>query len=231
MARLLRVAGAIALAAWGADPAPPDCRTPLGAPCFTIRFQHTQWLFFRNGSADFLHSTWTSAKAARRDGSSVEITGGGEFRKWFKRETRAAGSATMYLAPEDRVISIDHEQKTIARRAPLMWDDRPYRYSIPGDRTCLSGIRHWGTHFFLRGTDTVAGVPVIKWMGSNSGGGYTEIYLAPSLDCRPLKTHTVYRKFGVVPISTSTAEAVSVELGEPKAELFFIPSAYREVER
>lgn len=224
MARLL-LAGAIALAVWGAD-----CRTPLGVPCSTIRFEQTQWQFFRDGPLDYSHYTETTLKAVRRDGSFVDRIERQQMRKWSGRETQAAALVSMYLAPDDQVIRIDHGAGTISRREPLIWNDRPYRYSSPGDRTCASGIRHWGAHFFLRGTDTVAGVAVIRWTGANPGGGYTEVFLAPSLDCRPLKTHVVLRKFGVLPTFISTTEAVSVELGEPKPELFAVPSGYREVE-
>ncbi|MBI4877257.1 MAG: hypothetical protein HY822_21730, partial [Acidobacteria bacterium] len=152
----------------------------------------------------------------------------GNYRQWFKTETRAAGAASLYLAEEDRVVHVDHAQKTVRRRAPMMWTDRPFRRSTPGDRTCLSAIRHWGAHFFLRGTDSVAGVAVIRWVGANPGGGYTEVYLAPTLDCRALKTRIVYRKLGILPASISTTEAVSVQLGTPKPELFAVPSDYRE---
>jgi len=184
--------------------------------------------FAREGSLDFSHYTATTISAVRRDGSFVEMTERQEMSRWFKGGDRTAGSASMYLAPDDVVVRLDHQQKTISRRAPLMWNDRAHRYSSPGDRTCLSGIRHWGTQFFLRGTDTVAGVPVIRWSGANASGGYTEVFLAPSLDCRPLKTRTVYRKFGILMTSTNTTEAVSVELGEPKPELFAVPTGYRE---
>ncbi|MDP2996488.1 MAG: hypothetical protein Q8N47_03300 [Bryobacterales bacterium] len=222
MARLL-LAGAIALAAWGAD-----CRTPLGIPCSTIRFETTQWQFTREGGLDLSHYTGVTISAVRSDGSFVEIADRQEMSRWFKREAGTAGSASMYLAPDDVVVRVDHQRKSISRRAPLLWNDRPYRYSTPGDRTCLSGIRRWGAHFFLRGTDTVAGVPVIRWSGANPGGGYTEVCLAPSLDCRPLKTHTVHRRFGILPTSISTTKAISVEWGEPKPELFALPAGYRE---
>jgi hypothetical protein len=219
----LLLAGVMALGA-------ADCRTPLGIPCSTIRFQVTQWRLFRDGPLDVTHFSEVRTFAVRGDGSFVETAEQQEMSRWFGRGERTAGSASLYLAPDDLVVRVDHQQKTITRRPPILWDERPYRYSSPGDRTCVSGIRHWGAHFFLRGPDRVAGVPVIKWIGSNPGGGYTEVYLAPSLDCRPLKTHIVIRKLGIFPTFVSTTEAVSVELGEPKAELFALPSGYREVE-
>ncbi|MBI4873748.1 MAG: hypothetical protein HY822_03835, partial [Acidobacteria bacterium] len=119
MARLLR--GVIAMAGLAALPAAPECRTPLGVPCSTIRFQHSQWQFLRDGAPAFSHSTWTSIEAARGDGSSAVITEGGNYRQWFKTETRAAGAASLYLAEEDRVVHVDHAQKTVRRRAPMMW--------------------------------------------------------------------------------------------------------------
>ncbi len=135
----------------------------------------------------------------------------------------------MYLAPEDQVIQVDRGQGTITRRPPRVAQDRPFRYSTPGDRTCVSGIRRWGADFWMLGMGSVAGVPVIRWMRSNPEGGYTEVYLAPSLDCRPLKTYTVYKRFGLLPTFINSTEAVSVELGEPKAELFALPTGLREI--
>lgn len=222
MGRLLLV-GAIAVAGWSAD-----CRTPLGVPCHTIHFTQSQWQFTREGRPAFLHYTWTTIRAIRSDGSSVEINQGVQQRDWFKTEARPAGPTTLYLAPDDTVIHVDHERKTITRRTPLIWNERHYRASTAGDRTCVSAVRQWGTTFFLRGTGAIAGVPVIRWTGANPGGGYTEVHLAPSVDCRPLKTYTVYRKLGVLPTFMSTTEAVSVELGEPKPELFALPAGYRE---
>jgi hypothetical protein len=207
-----------------------ECRTPLGIPCATIRFTVTQWQLFQDGPLDVRRFTELRTSAVRRDGSFVEITGQQEMKRWFRSGERTAGSATMYLAPAGVVVHVDHQQKTVTRRPPVLWNERPYRYSTAGDRTCVSGIRHWGVHFFLRGAEKVAGVPVIKWIGSNPGGGYTEVYLAPSLDCRALKTRVVMRKLGIFPTFISTTEAVSVELGEPQAELFAVPSGYRQVE-
>jgi hypothetical protein len=209
----LLLAGVMALGA-------ADCRTPLGIPCSTIRFQVTQWRLFQEGPLDVTRFSEVRTFAVRRDGSFADRT---------ERQQEAA-TVSLYLASEDQVIRLDHQQKSVTRHPPILWNERPYRYSSPGDRTCVSGIRHWGAHFFLRGPDRVAGVPVIKWIGSNPGGGYTEVYLAPSLDCRPLKTHIVIRKFGIFPTFVSTTEAVSVQLGEPQAELFALPSDYREVE-
>ncbi len=214
---------AVVVACWGAE-----CRTPLGVPCYTIRFAHSQWQFAREGRPVFSHYTWTSVKALRADGSSVEAIGGGQQRDWFTSEARAAGPVSLYLAPEDTLIQVDHERKSITRRQPRIWNERHYRASTPGDRTCVSSIRQWGTTFFLRGQDTVAGVPVIRWTGANPGGGYTEVYLAPSVDCRPLKTYTVYRKLGIIPTFINSTEATSVELGAPKPELFALPTGYHE---
>lgn len=220
----LPLGAALALACWGAD-----CRTPLGIPCYTVRFSQSQWRFLEGGSPAFSHFTASSVKAVRRDGSFVNVTEKPQLSRWFKTEPAGGGSVSMYLAAEDQVVRIDHEARTISRRPPTLWEDRPYRYSTPGDRTCMSGIRHWGTHYFLRGSGTVASVAVIKWTGANPGGGYTEVSLAPSLDCLPLRIRIVHRKLGVFPTFISTTEAVSVELGEPKPELFALPSGYRNV--
>jgi len=81
---------AIVGAGWGAE-----CRTPLGVPCYTIRFAHSQWQFAREGRLAFSHHTWTSVKALRADGSSAEAIGGGRQRDWFTSEVRAAGPVSL----------------------------------------------------------------------------------------------------------------------------------------
>lgn len=204
----------------------PDCQTPLGMPCVTIQFRHTQWQLLEHGLSDIRHYTGVSTLAVRRDGSSATHSEQ-QFYVFLQGTTRRTFSS-LYLAPDDQVVKLDHANKTISRRAPLIWHDRPYRRSQPDGR-CETGIRHFGTHFRLAGSTELAGVRVVKWSGANGVGGIDEVYLAPSLDCVALKTYSVQRSRWHIPLYTNSMEAVAVKRGEPEASRFALPRDYRQV--
>lgn len=201
------------------------CRTPLGIPCSTIRYQESQ--FFFGGLGDVEYNRSWSVRAVRSDGSFVT-----------QRDTQSLSlrgyrllrdSSFMYLSPQDELIRVNHGQQTVSGRSPRIWHDRPYRRSKDGDKFCSSGILHNGTDFKLEGESTVAGVPVMKWTRGDKWNG-DEIYLAPSLDCAALKSYTVRRRGWFLPRIVSSSEAISVEFGEPKPELFTVPSEYKRLE-
>ena len=192
MARLL-LAAAIALAVWGAD-----CRTPLGIPCSTIRFETTKWQFTREGGLDLSHYTGVTISAVRSDGSFVEIADRQEMSRWFRREARTAGSASMYLAPDDMVVRVDHQQKSISRRAPLLWNRPPVSILYSGRPNLLERHSTLGRSFLFarhghggrRGGD-----PVVRRKSRRRIHGSVPVAL---LDCRPLKINIVHRRFGIL---------------------------------
>jgi hypothetical protein len=120
----------------------------------------------------------------------------------------------MFLVPEGRIVRVFHKDQTFSSRTPLIWHDRPYRRSKPGDTVCSSGILHNGTDFHLAGTDTVAGIPVVKW-SRNYAKLKEDIYLAPSLDCRALKGVQLHLNDWHLPVFRNWMEATAVKLGEP----------------
>lgn len=208
---------------------PPACRTPLDIPCHTVRGTHTQWEAFRTGFTDVRQVKGSYVGALRRDGSSVSRHGVNS-RSLFSSEGSTSDHAWFYLAPQEEIVSVDHTQRTIARREPLIWHDRPYRRSVEGDATCKSGILHSGTDFRMTGEDQIAGVRVVRWYRDLGNGGEEEQYLAPSLDCMALKLSKVHRNALRLPTFILSLEVTSVEFGDPNSDLFALPSDYREIE-
>jgi len=206
--------------------AQPSCRTSIGIPCYTIRATHTQWQALAQDPLKISKVTETNVRAVRRDGSFVAF---GEMKEelLFGGLLGAKQGAQLYLAPENAIVKVNRTEHTISRREPLIWHDLPYRRSADGDSTCQTGIRHFGSDFQLNGNSTVAGVPVVKWSRAD---GSEDHYLAPSLDCIELKREKIKRNRLWIPIFTSRWEATSVELGEPKPELFVLPTDYKQVE-
>ncbi len=170
----------------------------------------------------------TYVDALSRDGSHATVTED-SFWRTFSREGGVRKSVSLYLAANNEIVTVNFSEETIARREPLIWHDLPYRRSVKGDDTCNSGILHFGTDFRMEGTTTVAGVRVIKWFRPLEKGSEEE-YLAPSLDCVPLKVYRLQRNALWLPTFIQSQEASSVEFGEPNPELFKLPSAYREIE-
>ncbi len=120
--------------------------------------------------------------------------------------------------------------RTFSSREPLIWHDRPYRRSKEGDANCSTGILHSGTDFRETGRDTIAGVPVVKWQRGDGLHWKEEIYLAPSLDCVALRIEEIRRNRWYLPKFSHSVEAIAIEWGEPRPELFAIPAGYRQVE-
>jgi hypothetical protein len=194
-----------------------NCRTSLGTPCYTIHYRNIQRQNFREGWFDTQRVTMDRWTAVRQDGSTVNIQGA----------QNEPSSTSLYFAPKDQVIQITDAKREINIRKPRVWNDRPFRRSLAGDLDCSSGIRHFGTHLRLSGNGVVAGIPVFKWAGGNGQGREEEFDLAPSLDCIALKWHTSERNRWHVPLLTITEEALTVELEEPKPELFHLPANYK----
>jgi hypothetical protein len=199
------------------------CRTPVGVPCHTIRFQQTQWSLFRSGVSDVQRFRMDRLSAVRRDGSSIAIINSDQFTLTGGRRIGAT-QVSMYLAPTDQMVVINHDEKAIRIQEPGI-GHRPYRLSADGDTGCTAGIGHFGTHYQQAGQDTVAGIPVTKWIA-----GDDQLYLAPSLDCLPLKITRIRRNAWHLPIFIDSMEALSVEFGEPRPELFLLPKGYRTVD-
>lgn len=230
-------------------PSSDACRTPLGVPCYTIQYSHSQWQFAnrvitgvrgadgrteiqRKDSFDRIRRVIRrTAVAVRRDGSRVSRTDESRSSDFLGGTFKIGGpSASMYLAPQDQVVSIFYDDGTFSSRPPLIWHDRPYRRSKDGDTTCSSGILHFGTDFHYAGESSVAGIRVARWVrGSWSSTLDEEEDLAPSLDCACLKTRRIYFSRWHLPIFMDSMEATSVQLGEPKSDLFSIPAGYRQV--
>jgi hypothetical protein len=219
----------LALCAAAALSLSAECRTSLGVPCFTARITQTQWQLFRNGPADIRKFVRTSVDAVREDSSSVTVQES-SYGSPFNTAERPQKVSSLYLAPDKQIVFLDHNARTIGRREPLSWQDLPYRRSKNGDTHCESGIRHSGTDFTRGETAVVAGIPAVRWYRSLANGGSEEIYLAPSVDCLTLKARTTMKNEWHLPVFINTMEVTSVELGEPRADLFALPSDYREIE-
>jgi hypothetical protein len=206
-------------AALAAEP-PAMCETPLGVPCYSIRTEWSQWIFFKKGTTDIDHQTGQFVNALRSDGSTYAnaIMTGNQ-------------AVSLYLAPTDKVVKIFSLDATYSSREPLIWHDRPYRRSKTGDGTCSTGILHYGTDFHLDPRSSeMLGLRVVHWNRPSANGGYEDIYMAPDVDCVPLKHTTVHHNTWHVPTFVRTEEATHVEWQDPSSTLFTIPATYREIE-
>lgn len=203
------------------------CRTPLNVRCYTIRGARTHWQAFRNGATDIVQSTTTLVYASRRDGSTVTSQETSDWRLFGA--TRKSRGSWLYLSPENAIVTVNYNDHTSAQREPLIWHDLPHRRAAEHDLTCESGIRHFGTDFSRKGEATVAGVPVVIWRRS-LGNGSEEQYLAPSLDCIPLRSYEILSNQWWLRTFIDSFEATSVQFGEPAADLFALPSGYRQIE-
>jgi hypothetical protein len=179
---------------------------------------------FRSGISDVQRFRTDRLSAVRGDGSALSIINSDQFTLTGGRQIGKT-QVSMYLAPTDQLIVIDHDEKLISIREAGMGHQPPYRLSADGDSDCAKGIQHFGTQYHLAGQETIAGIPVVKWTA-----GDDELYLAPSLDCNPLKITRIRRNSWHLPIFFDSLEALSVEFGEPRPELFLIPKGYRAVE-
>jgi hypothetical protein len=202
-----------------------ECRTPLGVPCHTLHYTQSSWRGLRGGWSGFKRSQTTGYEASRSDGSQV----GAIVQVYtvnFKdgRQTRP-GISGIFFSGSREIVRLHHEKKVFTRRESLIWSDFPYRRSVNGDSTCASGIKHFGTHFHYIGEDTFLGLKVHRWSGGYGEGGSWDVYLAPRLDCQPLKYKMIDYKWNL-PVEWVKYEATSVEFGEPKDSLFQIPSDY-----
>jgi len=97
------------------------------------------------------------------------------------------------LAPLDRVVSIDHWRHTAAFHPPRTWQDRPWRRSTDGIRSAPAASAISAPIFKRVGGAWVAGIPVVRWTRKIAQDGDQDVYLAPSLDCYPLKTYATIR--------------------------------------
>lgn len=206
----------------------PSCRSPLGVPCYTIRGTHTQWQAFRQGVTDITKFKSDFISALRRDGSHMDWQEQ-SFGGIFESSGRTFKMTGLYLAPEKTIVSLNHTEKTVSRREPLIWHDLPYRRSQDHDDTCRTGILHWGTDFSIISNSAVAGIPVVKWSRS-LGNGSEDLYLAPLLDCIALKSYRIQKNAVWIPTMIDSSEVTSVDLKEPAPELFAVPAEYRVVE-
>jgi hypothetical protein len=201
------------------------CRTPLGIPCYTIQLETSLRQIFKPARRNISHFTESAIVAVRRDGSFVRFSQGQHLSVFLRGSTDTGPVSTLYLAPLDRVVSIDHWRHTAAFHPPRTWQDRPWRRSTDGDSECASGIRHFGADFKRVGGAWVAGIPVVRWTRKIAQDGDQDVYLAPSLDCYPLKTYATIRNRWLIPIYTESVGAVWVKLGEPDPALFALPAS------
>lgn len=95
------------------------------------------------------------------------------------------------------------------------------------DEYCVTGIRHFGTHFRANGKASIAGLSAARWIGSAGPNAEEEIFLAPELDCSVIRSRTVYKSEWGIPNKIVTVELEKYQLGEPPAALFQPPAGYR----
>ncbi len=205
-----------------------ECRTELGVQCYTVIATNTQWQLFQAGLTDVQNFSGTMVRALRADGSRLD-SHETSSRVLLGASTPIQRTTSLYLAPTRKIVTVNHSARTIARRDPHIWHDLPYRRSVEGDSACLLGIRHFGGDFTHRGPATVAGLPVVKWDRKLENSGIEEIYMAPAIDCIPVKTYSLRKNTWGVPVLVNKFEASEIRLGQPSADLFMLPASYQDL--
>ena len=204
-----------------------DCATPLGVPCMVVQFVNEQWSVLHRG-INYRHSKSYQQIGYGSDGSvahehrfeKIPLIGDAEG---------FAPTAQLYLAPSDRVVRIMHADRRFSRREPIIWHDRPYRRAKANDPTCASGVLHSGADFRLESEHTILGMKTFRWYRPLEHGGHEEQFLAPALDCLPLRTVRVHKNVVRFPVFTDRTEVATIRFGEPARTLFQIPAGYKEI--
>jgi hypothetical protein len=177
-----------------------------------------------NGSHEIAKWVSTSVDALRGDSSQADI---GDNSAWRSNSPNLHfKSSRFYLAPQNKIVTLDETSQTITSRDPRIWHDLPYRRSTAHDQTCESGIHHYGTDFTKTDTTKIAGIEVVRWYRPLGNGGYEEQYLAPSLDCLPLKSYSIHKNSFHLPTFITSSEATNVQFAEPAPALFQLPTNY-----
>ena len=203
------------------------CHTPLDVPCYIVHGSSTLLRIAAPQAFNFDQIKSNYTRALRRDGSSV-YKNEYSISRWFNIERGKGTAVDYYLADRKEIVHVEEAARTISRREPVTSSDVPHRNSVKGDETCETAIRHFGNGFRMTDNATVAATHVVKWTRP-LGKGRQDVYLAPSLDCIPLKSYRLERNALNLPVYRESDEATSVELREPGHELFKLPVGYRLV--
>jgi hypothetical protein len=207
--------------------APTTCTTPLRLPCMVVQSVNEKWSVLNRG-VNYRHSRSYQQIASASDGSVAWETKFEEV-PLIGESKVFAPTAALYLRPSDSVVHVMHADRKFSKRDPIIWQDRPYKRSKANDATCASGILHSGTDFQQTGEHTILGIKTFRWYRPLEYGGYEEQFLAPSLDCVPLRGQYVHRNMLRIPVLTNRTEVISIKFGEPDRTLFDIPAGYKEV--
>lgn len=164
-------------------------------------------------------NSMTTTLAIRSDGSLVKL----------KRETDRRGREVP-LSVETREIH-DVQNRSHVEIHPSVQSKITMRMD---DQTAARlGGRPAGCADAAAADSKLLGFPVVKKTRTTSGAPRqqsmtVEEWVAPGLDCLPLKTSAVLKGANGAVISRNTEEVVSVRLGEPEASLFEVPGGLIE---
>lgn len=144
--------------------------------------------------------------------------------------------------PPSTLITIDRNRKTFAVFRPAQIPATRVRFPQDSHISACAARRSQEFEYHrFQGTERLAGVAAEKWVIDGPSATviyHEEVYLAPALDCFPLKhtrsRTTVWRiaDYPVFhfPAARSITEPVHVRLGEPSSHVFEVPAGFRQVE-
>lgn len=203
--------------------AQPVCRTPLGAPCYSIVTKREQTVLFRDGITDLGTYTAIETRAQASDGSFAVITdySSTTLQGMYNRKERefydASANLRYWLSPAKKTWV--RNQPHIAPR-PL----RPPRMNAECQPLPMSK----GEAYQKINMEKILGWDTVHWRTELPRGGSLDVWNAPALDCTTFRSKRVEKGSVGIPVLIDTTQATKVEAGEPHRSLFTVPAGYRE---
>jgi hypothetical protein len=156
--------------------------------------------------------------AVRRDGSWVDIS-------IKTNDPRRLQTKSITLIPQRRYLVVSDEAEGVSTFT--LSETRALHGKVgPVDPTCVKGGDGSGKLKIVR-RDTLIGYDVVV-LQEDTGREKRELWQAPNLGCYPLRTISVFSGDAGEIASRQEIVATSVQLGEPPAEFFAVPTHYIE---
>lgn len=213
----------MALALAVAASAEPVCRTPLGAPCYSIETKRTQTVLFRDGWWDLGTYTTVEKRAQGSDGSFAvitEYTGTSIYGREKRQERMFFDGSTnqrFWLAPVKKTYTSD-KPHIAPRPVPP-----PRRNAADCEPLPMSR----GESYSRVGSEVILGFEAVHWRSELPRGGAVEIWAAPALGCVHLRSKRVEKSSLRTPVMIDETETLRVEAGEPHRSFFSVPDGYK----
>lgn len=189
----------------------------------TVAFDIELWENHSWGLHNIQRNRASGTVAVFADGSRANQFAWTRFQHYFIASSTGM-THTIYQRPPQLTVTIDDQTKT-ATIAPCgcSWQEPPE--GAPDAAQCAAVARRYlGATVTRTGSDSVAGIPVIRYRAT--AGVSHELALAPASGCDLLEEQwTTYNWFGI-PTSRFHFVVRSYAPGEPRRDLLYPPAGY-----